>query len=177
MTPGRNRHRLLPVMLLGCVICNGADRWQPLVERNPFVAYQPPVPPPPEPPPPYEFRGRSVENGVEYFSLYNLETKKAFWVGRTGGGNLRVQEYNPANGLVLADHSGRIIRLDLKKSAPGSGGLRLRAGTALASASSRQSIPVMAVPVNASESSRLEQVAEQIRARRAQRLQTVRVRS
>jgi len=110
-----------------------------------------------------------VENGQEYFSLYNLESKKAQWVSRADGGDLRVQGYDPVAGLELADQTGRTIRLALKAGNSTGGGIRLRPGTALA-ATPAGPMPV-AVPASASESQRLEQVAEQIRARRTQRQQ------
>jgi len=136
------------------------------------VTYDPPKAVASVIPPQYEFRGRSVENGIEYFSLYNLETKKAFWAGMSGGGELRVQAYDPAGGLVLADRSGRTIRLALKDTRTTGGGIPLRPGTALAAAPANGAPLARAVSHSATESQRLEQVADQIRARRAQRKQT-----
>ncbi len=123
----------------------------------------------PEPPPVLEFRGRSVENGVEHFSLYNLETKKAFWTSRSGNGELRVQDFNPEDGLVLIDRTGKTVRLALKMAAPIRADALSGHNTALASASIPVAAPASAAPVSAPEAQRLEQVAEQIRVRRAER--------
>lgn len=169
-----NRPRLLSLLLLCVTAAAGASQnWELLLERNPFVPYEPPKLPPPEPPPPYEFRGVSVENGVQYFSLYNLETKKAVWVtdGRNNSG-LQAQSYDRASGVVLADERGRSFRLALKEAKPiNSIVSRLRSDTAVAAATTRSTPLPQMMPAGVSESGRLDQVAEQIRNRRAQRLQ------
>ena len=147
-----------------CVTANAAmgKRWESLLENNPFVPYAPPPPPPPEPPTPYEFRGRSVENGVEYFSLYNQETKKAEWVSRTSR-DLNVKSYSVAAGLVLTDQAGRTIRLALKAAQPMQGSPTMHPVATLAAAASKPAAPPA---VDSADPGRLRQVAAELQARR-----------
>lgn len=165
--------RLLPVLFFACTagVADATDGLENLLNDNPFLPDLPPAPPPPEPPPRYEFRGRSVENGVEYFTLYNLDTKKAFWISRTGG-DLKVKEFSAPAGLVLVDQAGKTIRLALKSTQPSRGGSWLKAGTAVAAtAPANAASPPVATALPATETQRLEQVADEIRARRTQRQQ------
>jgi hypothetical protein len=151
---------------------DASARWQTLLQNDPFVGPQPPKPPPPEAPPVYEFRGRSVENGVEYFSLYDLNAKTAFWVSGQDG-DLRVVAFKAGTGLELTDRAGQTIRLALKDGKPARGGsVRARATVGLASTVAAVGEPaVAAVAISPAESQRLEGVASQVRARRAQRQQ------
>lgn len=92
------------------------DPLQALLANNPFLPDTPAKPAPPEPSPTVEFRGRSVEHGVEYFSLYDTTTKKARWVKRDGQvGSLRVRERDPQGALLLVNAAGKITRLTLKE--------------------------------------------------------------
>lgn len=149
---------------------DGSERWTQLLDKNPFVPGAPAKTVAPEPPPAYEFRGRSVENGVEYFSLFNLETKKALWVTRKGG-ELKVKDYSITSGLELVDPSGRNIRLALKQASPSRGGFSAAVAAPAVTAPIKAMPSPPAAAASASEVQRLEQLAGEIRARRAQRQQ------
>lgn len=143
-----------------------ADRWHALLERNPFEPEGLAKPKVPEQPPAYEFRGRSIEGEVEYFSIYNLETKKAAWITRSSG-ELQVANYDPRDGLVLTDISGKTIRLPLKSTAA-------RIMSAVAVAPAPVAVPngasvAEAASVSAVEASQSDQIPDEVRARRAQR--------
>jgi hypothetical protein len=167
----RGQQWSIPVYFFLIGALGATERWHQLLDKNPFIGPETPKPATPEPPPAYEFRGRSVEGGQEYFSLYDLNAKRAYWVSRAGGGELNVKDYGPA-GLVLIDQAGKTIRLALKQAQPSRAGtprLQALASTAILA----NPAPPAAAP-SASETQRLEQVAGEIRARRAQRQQATR---
>lgn len=175
MNGGRNWTRrvaakaVVACCLWGDISAVAADGLEVLLNDNPFLPRaQPAAAKPAEPPPPYEFRGRSVENGAEYFSLYNLETKKAVWVSR-GRGDLKVEAYDPQTGLVVIDQAGRTLRLALKQPPALRGGAPLAPVAAVAGLTSAPTPSPAVIPMAVSEAQRLERLAGEIQARRAQR--------
>ena len=152
-----------------------ASRWDSLLEKNPFVAHQPPAPPAEPAPPQLELRGVLVEGTATWFNVYNAETKESAWV-QSGDrmANFVIKDYDTAKEALVLDYQQRPVSVALKQSkvqlSPGSA----RNGTAMASlgGASRAKPHSMAPVLPASESQRLEQVAEQIRQRREARRKT-----
>ncbi|MEJ1974174.1 MAG: hypothetical protein WDM96_17475 [Lacunisphaera sp.] len=111
---------------------------------------------------------------MKYFSFYNQETKKSFWLRDAQVlDGLRVRSYESGRGVVLADNAGALINLAMKET-------RIRGADGNAPGSSQPNsllafspgTPVrvqVAVAVSEAESRRLEEVSEQVRQRRAQR--------
>jgi len=152
-----------------------ASRWDSLLEKNPFVAYQPPAPSAEPAPPQLELRGVLVEGSATWFNVYNTETKESAWVQRGDRmANFVIKDYDPAKEALVMDYQQRPVSVALKQSkvqlSPGSA----RNTTTLASlgSASRASSPSVAAALPASESQRLEQVADQIRQRREARRKT-----
>lgn len=146
-----------------------ADRWQSLRENDPFVAYVRPVPPPEPAPPRLELRGVLVEGSGTWFNVYNAETKESAWVQQGDRmADFVIKDYDAAKEALVLDYQQRPVSVALKQSkiqlSPGS----VRNGAAMASlgGASRASPPLVAPVLPASESQRLESVAEQIRQRR-----------
>lgn len=168
----RSRHvaKLWPISTLIWLVVGvgAAERWQRLRDGNPYAPEKPVAVEVAQPPPPYEFRGVSVEKGVRYYSLLNLETKKSVWISEAGVYNgMRVQSLD-ASILVLAQASGKTIRLPLKELRSGAGGQQTVAAIAYIAPVRQEAVaaPALAAP----EAQRLEELAEQIRQRRAERL-------
>lgn len=159
--------------------CGGATaRWQEFLEQNPFVPYESPASAASAKPPPYELRGVSVERGIQHYSLYNLETKKAVWLSAAESrAGLRVKGYE-AGQLTVMDASGAEFRLERKGGGAMDRGRDVgpaaaASGAVAALAMVPTSRPVLAeaapAPIPEAEIRRLEPVTEQIRLRRAQR--------
>jgi hypothetical protein len=120
------------------------------------------------PPPPYELRGILVEDGVQYFSLHNLETKKSVWVRKDSPREgLNLTGYDEVNGVLALNFQGTPMHLTLKdynSVAPNSGRSRTSSRTGIAQLSG----PAQPTSV-ANERERISQLEERIRQRREAR--------
>ena len=149
-----------------------ASRWDALLEKNPFVAHRPPAPPPEPAPPQLELRGVLVEGSATWFNIYNAETKESAWVQRGDQmANFVIKGYNPAKEALALDYQQRPVSVALKQSKAqlSLGSARNRVALASLGGASRSSPPSVATALPASESQRLEPVAEQVRQRREAR--------
>jgi len=65
---------------------------------------------------PLEFRGVLVEDGQQYFSLYEAASRYSRWVGLNEAGNpYTVQSYDDAKGTVKVEYQGHTLNLTLKR--------------------------------------------------------------
>ena len=119
---------------------------------------------------PLEFRGTSEEGGQQYFSIYDTATKRSRWVTlNAASDDFVVKSYDPDAHTVSLDQHGRVLALTLKS------GPRIV-----------QNVPPPMPPNTANlqpgqmqpggvgkgpEAQRLQQIAEEIRRRRALRQQ------
>ncbi|MFZ5497225.1 MAG: hypothetical protein ACOZE5_18035 [Verrucomicrobiota bacterium] len=126
---------------------------------------------------PLEFRGVFFDAGETFFSLYDVATKHALWVGLKEPGNpFVVQAYDEAKGAIVVEYQGRTLTVSLKQAkvvtlppsvvapavpvapgAPGNGAPQ----------------PVVSAGTPPNEAARLAQIAEEIRRRRAIRAQAL----
>jgi hypothetical protein len=163
----------LTVSLCGIPVAAAGQsgRFQSLIENNPFATEKPPPIVEPAPPPQYEFRGMMVEDGVRYFSIHDLSTKRSAWVRlKEPTGSFQLTDFDPGRNTLTVAAAGRTARLDMKQAVIKPG----QAITALARATPAGSGPTfVAAPAilqsAQSETQHLEQVADLIRERREQR--------
>ncbi|MEX2382799.1 MAG: hypothetical protein WD490_10475 [Opitutales bacterium] len=151
-----------------------------LRENSPFVweGYSPPQPRPPAPPPPppppgpnpldnMELRGVTVLGGQVYFSLYNSETQRGFWLRPDEmEDGFSVVDFDQGMDSLTLQHGDRTRSITLKES------------KIVAMSSEQANRPPAGVPdldnrrteqAGQDRDQRLQQMAEQLRERREAR--------
>lgn len=117
-----------------------------------------------------ELRGVMMDRGDYFFSLHDVASRTSQWVGlKESGQPFLVESYDPAAGSVQVKYRNQAMTLSLKRSQ-----VMLQALPAgpVASAQAGPVPPAGVVsPANPDEATRLAQIAEEIRRRRAIRAQ------
>lgn len=118
-----------------------------------------------------EFRGTFVEGGERFFSLVDMSTRRAEWVGLNETDRpFVVRSFDPDSETISVDHQGRTLNLKLHSARIG-----VLPQQPVAQAGPPQPGNVNQAAANqpsATEAQRLAQVAEEIRRRRALRQQS-----
>lgn len=120
---------------------------------------------------PLEFRGVLVDHGETFFSLFEVSTHQALWVGLKEPGNpYIVQNYDSSTAQVLVQYQGKTVTLPLRQA---------KIGALAATGVAPNQAPAAGTPSNVTttapgdDSRRMAAVAEEIRRRRALRQQAV----
>lgn len=125
---------------------------------------------------PLEFRGVFSDAGESFFSLYDAASRRATWVGLKEPGNpFVVLAYDEAKGVIEVEFQGQVRSIGLKQAkvtalpaAPmPSGPASPPQGNAVVVTPALTPVPP------ADETARLVQIAEEIRRRRAMRVQAM----
>lgn len=122
---------------------------------------------------PMEFRGVVEENGQQLFSIFDTATKRSRWVGlNDASGEMVVKSYNAEGNTISLEQNGRVLALTLKS------GPRIVQNVPPPMPSGMQpganGMPGQIMPNGVGkgpEAQRLQQIAEEIRRRRALRQQ------
>lgn len=164
--------RLLPMMLAALVAPLGAlpTELDQLLKNSPFGAQRPGATGQPAGQA-WEFRGLVEENGVQWFSLFEPATRRSVWRQlQQPDEQVVVRQFDPAANTVTVEFQSRTLVLPLR-SAPRTEGPPVTAPVP----SGVQ--PAVATNANnaapADNAQRLQQIAEEIRRRRALRQQTL----
>jgi hypothetical protein len=122
---------------------------------------------------PLELRGVFVDQGQPYFSLYEVATRTSRWVGMSEPGNpFTVKSYDVAKAEVKVEYQGREIVLGLKQAKVVAMAVPPPVPVAVGPAGAGPaSVPTNVQPAQGDEATRLAQIAEEIRRRRALRQQ------
>ncbi len=154
-----------------------------LVERSPFIpeGWSPPQPPRPRetPPPPaqpqaldrLEFRGMTKWQGEYLFSLFDPTENRSFWLGvNQSDSGFTVSEFNERDETVVVRHENRSRSVGLRESKV----------QAIAESSETPPRPAQATGRQSQQrqqaqtpEERMQQLAEEIRQRRAARRQVI----
>lgn len=160
------------IFLLTGVLLAGADstRLDSLVTNSPFGSTAGTAASP-QGESAVEFRGVFVDQGETFFSIYDTAARRAMWVGMKEPGNpYAVKSYDEARGTVIVEFQGRTLTVELKQAKV----VALPAGSSGTSAASpNPGAPAVATVTTTDEATRLAQVAEEIRRRRAIRAQAM----
>jgi hypothetical protein len=117
---------------------------------------------------PLELRGVFIDQGERFFSLYDVSSRRALWVGLKEPGNpFVVQAYDEAQGVVTVEYQGQVHAVTLKQAKVAALPVPVGPGPSATPAGS----PGPAVQTAPDEAARLAQIAEEIRRRRALRAQ------
>jgi hypothetical protein len=115
-----------------------------------------------------EFRGVIVDGGETFFSIFESAKRAALWVGLNEPGNpFTVQSYDSSRETVTVEYQGRTLALTLKQSSIQAAEIPAPAVPAA------QPEPAAGAAVPADVAERNARITEEIRRRRALRLQKV----
>lgn len=166
------------VGLLAAINGQAASRFDNLVANPPFGQSVSPTQARADAPnQPLEFRGISVEQGEKFFSFYDPATKRSRWVTlNEADDGLLLKNYDEAAHTATVDFNGRPLTLILKsgpKFAQSQPAMAPPPGAAVGAPLPGQSaaLPGMSTKGQNPEATRLQQIAEEIRRRRALRSQ------
>lgn len=139
-----------------------ASNWQALLAHSPFGGETQTHAQVTEPA--LEYRGYTVEDGIYYFCLHDRAASRSFWLMLQETKNeTTIRRYDEATGTLYAEHGGKMVTM-----------LMRQARVALTSVpenikTSEDSASAVAGEISKDESGRLQQVAGEIRRRRALR--------
>lgn len=143
------------------------NRWETLLQKNPFYSASAPV----EKTPQLELRGVLVEGKVTWFNLYNAATKESAWVQQGDHATAyALKDYDATQGALTLEFQQRRISVALKQSPVIPDVMPRGRGTIIPAAPAKSTPPAVAVAPPPAEIQRLEQVAAEIRFRREQEL-------
>lgn len=125
---------------------------------------------------PLEFRGVLEENGQQIFSIYDTATKRSRWVGlNAASDDFVVKSYDASANSISLEQHGRVLALTLKSGPKMAQNMPLPLPPGMPQPGSNNGQPAQVLPNGAMgkgpEAQRLQQIAEEIRRRRALRQQ------
>lgn len=136
--------------------------WSSLLDHSPFGRNPPAAGP--ESDASLEYRGFYVEEGIHYFCLYERSKKLSYWLRpHETKHQTTIRRYDEATGTVYAEHAGKMVAMPLRQARV--------ALTAMPETdkTSSDSVAAGGGGVSQEEVGRLQQVADEIRRRRALR--------
>lgn len=139
-----------------------------LVERSPFAPAAGPKANPGEAAAEQgtlEFRGMAVDETGTSYSVFDTTQSRGFWIREGGEGPLRVVSYNAQDSLLEVEQNGRPVKLQLKRATVQNGAAAVPHPVAAVQAGGQPP----AVGQSNPDGRRLEQVAAEVRRRRALR--------
>jgi hypothetical protein len=114
---------------------------------------------------PLEFRGMAVDETGASYSVFDTTQSRGFWIREGGEGPLRVVSYNAQESLLEVEQNGRAVKLQLKRATVQNGAAAIPHPVAAGQPGGQPP----AVGQNNPDGRRLEQVAAEVRRRRALR--------
>jgi len=166
------------LLAMGCAFglksISAAGQLDSLLSNSPFGSAKSSGQPADTATQPLEFRGVLEENGQQIFSIYDTATKRSRWVGiNAASDDFVVKSYDAGANSISLDQHGRVLALTLKtgpkvvQNMPPPMPVGMQPGA--------NGLPGQVMPNNAMgkgpEAQRLQQIAEEIRRRRALRQQ------
>ena len=159
-------HLLLVLPLLGTVVL--AADFGALIERSPFAPAAGPklnLGDAAGEQGTLEFRGMAVDETGASYSVFDTTQSRGFWIREGGEGPLRVVSFDTKESLLEVEQNGRAVKLQLKRATVQNRALAMPHPVA----AGQPGGPPLAVGQNNPDGRRLEQVAAEVRRRRALR--------
>lgn len=125
---------------------------------------------------PLEFRGVFSDAGESFFSLYDVASRRATWVGLKESGNpFVVLAYDEAKGVIEVEYQGQVRSIGLKQAKVTALPVAPLPSVPASPAQGNAVVvpPAVSTAPPADDTARLVQIAEEIRRRRALRVQAM----